>query len=70
MDERVIPSTRYNYYKYYNAKKHNYKMNYLEKKRRDAIEEEHKEYYLDYWVNARWKQFIPVEDHKQHEEEL
>jgi hypothetical protein len=30
-------------------------MNYLEKKRRDAIEEQHKEYYRDYWVNARWK---------------
>jgi hypothetical protein len=45
-------------------------MNYLEKKRRDAIEEEHKEYYRDYWVNARWKQFTPVEDNKEHEKEL
>jgi hypothetical protein len=51
--ERVIPVSRYNYYKYYNARKEYYKMNYLEKKRRDAIEEQHKEYYKDYWINAR-----------------
>jgi hypothetical protein len=36
--ERVIPYSRYDYYKYYNAKKEHYKMNYLEKKRRDLIE--------------------------------
>lgn len=68
--ERVIPVTRYNYYKYYNNRKEYYKMNYLEKKRRDAIEEQHKEYYKDYWVNARWKQFIKQDkDYKEHEEE-
>jgi len=54
--ERVIPLSRYNYYNYYNARKEYYKMNYLEKKRKDAIEEQHKEYYKDYWVNARWKE--------------
>jgi len=54
--ERVIPYTRYDYYKYYTARKEHYKMNYLEKKRRDAIEEQHKEYYKDYWLNARWKE--------------
>jgi len=53
--ERVIPVSRYNYYKYYNARKEYYKMNYLEKKRRENIEEQHKEYYKDYWVNAQWK---------------
>lgn len=53
--ERVIPVSRYDYYKYYNANKEYYKMNYLERKRRDAIEAEHKDYYRDYWVNARWK---------------
>ena len=53
--ERVIPFSRYDYYKYYNARKEYYKMNYLEKKRRNAIEDQHKEYYRDYWVNARWK---------------
>jgi hypothetical protein len=53
--ERVIPYSRYDYYKYYNAKKEHYKMNYLEKKRRDLIEEQYKDYYKDYWVNARWK---------------
>tara|TARA_R110000772_G_scaffold53608_3_gene122602 strand:- start:3293 stop:3487 length:195 start_codon:yes stop_codon:yes gene_type:complete len=46
--------SRYNYYRYYNAKKEYYKLNYLEKKRRDWIEEQHKEYYKDYWVNSRW----------------
>lgn len=54
--ERVIPCSRYNYYKYYDTKKENYKRNYLEKKRRDLIEENNKEYYRDYWVNARWKE--------------
>ena len=37
-------------------------MNYLEKKRRDAIEDQHKEYYRDYWVNARWKVKIKHEE--------
>ena len=32
-------------------------MNYLEKKLINAIEEQHKEYYKDYWVNARWKEY-------------
>ena len=31
-------------------------MNYLEKKRRDLIEKQHKQYYKDYWLNARWKE--------------
>ena len=31
-------------------------MNYLEKKRRDAIENENKDYYKDYWINTRWKE--------------
>jgi hypothetical protein len=53
--ERVISYSRYDYYKYYNARKEYYKMNYLEKKRRDAIEEQNKKFYKDYWVNARWK---------------
>jgi len=39
--ERVIPLSRYDYYRYYNAKKEYYKMNYLEKKRRDLIEKQH-----------------------------
>jgi hypothetical protein len=56
MDERVIVVSRYNYYKYYNARKEYYKMNYLEKKRRDAIDEEHKEYQKDYWILSLWKE--------------
>jgi hypothetical protein len=53
--ERVIPYSRYDYYKYYNANKEHYKMNYLEKKRRDAIEAEYKDYYKDYWRLSLWK---------------
>jgi len=55
--ERVILYSKYKYNNY-DIKKEYYKMNYLEKKRRDAIEEKHKEYYKDYWVNARWKENI------------
>ena len=54
--ERVIPFCKYDYYKYYNARKHYYKMNYLEKKRRDAIEEQNKKYYKDYWTLSLWKE--------------
>ena len=54
-DERVFSHSRYNYYKYYNLHKERYKMNYEERKQRKLIEEKHKEYYRDYWVNKRWK---------------
>ena len=54
--ERVIPLSKYNYYKYYNARKEHYKMNYLEKKRRDAIEEQNKKFYKDYWTLSLWKE--------------
>jgi hypothetical protein len=53
--ERVIPYSKYNYYKYYNTRKEVYKLNYLEKKRRDAIEEQYKDYYKDYWTLSLWK---------------
>lgn len=54
--ERVIPYTRYDYYKYYNTRKEQCKMNYLEKKRRYAIEEEYKDYFKDYWTLSLWKE--------------
>ena len=53
--ERVIPYSRYDYYKYYNANKEHYKMNNLEKKRRDLIEEQYKDYHKDYWTLSLWK---------------
>jgi hypothetical protein len=56
--ERVIPYSRYDYYKYYNAKKEHYKMNYLEKKRREQEAEKYNDYFKDYWINARWKENI------------
>ena len=54
--ERVTPFSKYNYYKYYNARKEHYKMNYLEKKRRDALEEQNKKFYKDYWTLSLWKE--------------
>jgi len=55
MEERVIPLSRYDYYKYYNARKEYYKMNYLEKKRREQEAEKYKEYYKDYWILSLWR---------------
>ena len=61
MNENInneLPVSRYNYFAYYNNKKYLYKLNYLEKCRRDAIEAKHAPYYKDYWVNARWRQVL------------
>ena len=55
-NERVVPLSKHNCYKYYDAKKEYYKFNYLEKKRRDAIAEQHKDYYKNYFV---LKLYIP-----------
>ena len=57
-DKNEIPVSKYNYFAYYNNKKYLYKLNYLEKRRRDAIEAKHAPYYKDYWVNARWKTIL------------
>ena len=56
--DNQLPVSRYNYFAYYNNKKYLYKLNYEEKKRRDLIEAKHKEYYRDYWLNARWKEVL------------
>ena len=53
-NERVVPLSKHNCYKYYDTRKHHYKENYLEKKRRDAIAEEHKDYYKDYFLQKLW----------------
>lgn len=57
-----IMYSRYNYYTYYELKKHLYRERYLDKKERqkriDEIYEKYggeKEYIKDYWVNKRWK---------------
>ena len=57
--------SRYNYYTYYELKKHLYRERYLDKKERqkriDDIYEKYggeKEYIRDYWVNKRWKNKI------------
>ena len=53
-NERVVPLSKHNCYNYYVNRKHHYKENYLEKKRRDAIAEEHKDYYKNYFVLKLW----------------
>lgn len=53
--ERVIPFSRYDYYKYYNARKEHYKMNYLEKKRREQEAKKYNDYFKDYWILSLWK---------------
>lgn len=54
--ERVIPVSRYNYYKYYNLYKEKYKINYELKKKKDELEEKNKEFYKDYWTLSLWKE--------------
>jgi len=54
MCDRVIP-VRYNYYKYYDLKKHIYRLNYEEKKRRLQEDKTPKNYYLDYWRKEKWR---------------
>jgi len=57
-ENNQIPYSRYDYYKYYNNYKEIYRINYIEKKRRNAVESSHAEYYKDYWLNARWKNVL------------
>ena len=57
-DKNEIPVSRYDYYKYYNNKKYLYKLNYQEQKRRNLIEASHKEFYLDYYTNSRWRDVL------------
>jgi hypothetical protein len=53
--ERVTVTVGYNNYKYYQNNKDRAKAYYLEKKRKDALHELHKDYYKDYWTLALWK---------------
>ena len=53
--EKVIPIGRYNYYKYYEHRKHIYRLNYEEKKRRQEENKVDKNYYYDYWRECKWK---------------
>jgi len=54
--DRIIPRNKINYYKYYGARKEIYQMNYAERKRRNALEAEHKDYYKNYWELSLWKE--------------
>jgi hypothetical protein len=54
--EKVVPITRYNYYKYYDMRKHIYRLNYEEKKQRQAeLKPIDNNYYYDYWKLQKWK---------------
>ena len=47
--ERVIPISRYNYYKYYESKKEQYQFNRELRERKKKLEEDSKEYYKQFW---------------------
>jgi hypothetical protein len=47
--ERVIPVTRYNYYKYYESKKEQYQFNRELRERKKKLEEDSKEHYKQFW---------------------
>ncbi len=53
--DKVILVSKYNYYKYYDMRKHIYRLNYQEKKQREADDKTPKNYYYDYWKNCEWK---------------
>ena len=47
--ERVIPISRYNYYKYYESKKEQYQFNRELRERKKKLEEDSKEHYKQFW---------------------
>lgn len=47
--ERVIPVSRYNYYKYYESKKEQYHFNRELRERKNKLEEECKDHYKKFW---------------------
>jgi hypothetical protein len=53
--EKVILVSKYNYYKYYDMRRHIYHLNYQEKKQREADDKTPKNYYYNYWKNCEWK---------------
>ena len=49
-NNRVIPISRYNYYKYYESKKEQYQFNRELRERKKKLEEEEcKEHYKQFW---------------------
>jgi len=57
--ERVIPVTRYNYYKYYESKKEQYQFNRELRERKKKLEEDSKEHYKQFWGSFLIK--IPID---------
>ena len=53
MDDKVVVTTKYNYYKYYDMNKHIYRLNYLERQRKKELkaQEEKSNYYENYYKN-------------------
>jgi hypothetical protein len=54
-NKRVIPIGKHNYYRYYEIHKHIYRLNYEEKKRKEAENKTPKNYYYDYWRECKWR---------------
>ena len=50
--ERVIPISRYNYYKYYESKKEQYQFNRELRERKKKLEEDSKEHYKQFWQSV------------------
>tara|TARA_R110000803_G_scaffold100670_2_gene168716 strand:- start:857 stop:1060 length:204 start_codon:yes stop_codon:yes gene_type:complete len=60
MDERVPAYGRYDHYKYYNMKKHIFRLNYEEKKRREAeTQRVQPNYYENYFRHRLWQDSPP-----------
>ncbi len=48
-NQRVIPVTKYNYYRYYENNKANYEFNRELRERKNKLEEDSKEHYKQFW---------------------
>jgi hypothetical protein len=60
IDNRVVPVTRYNCYKYYIDRKHQYQMGRELRERKKKLEEDSKEYYKQFWDSFLIKKPIDI----------
>tara|TARA_A100001391_G_C4933964_1_gene242617 strand:+ start:287 stop:484 length:198 start_codon:yes stop_codon:yes gene_type:complete len=54
-NKKVVPVGKYNHYKYYDMRKHIYRLNYEEKKMREQENKVADNYYYEYFKNQLWK---------------
>ena len=59
-NQRVIPITKYNYYRYYNNKKEQYQFNRELRERKKKLEENSKEHYKQFWDSFLIKKSIDI----------